>query len=192
MSRHRPGPTSPLSHNFTIYLYINLAVFRNAAYHLTLSVCRLPASLSFDLSVCQADLSSAASLFLSIHLNLCLSLFGGHGPSHIDHIIPSVSPSDIHISLFTPPCTPLDVETRPSISLSHKHRPLFWHAKLSHAAAVHLFCCFFFLHLSVQSLSAVCVCSNTVTSPLCRCAWQRSTASLPRQLKTVPFHYRAY
>lgn len=143
MSRHRPGPTSPLSHNFTIYLYINLAVFRNAAYHLTLSVCRLPASLSFDLSVCQADPSSAASLFLSIHLNLCLSLFGGHGPSHIDHIIPSVSPSDIHISLFTPPCTPLDVETRPCISLSHKHRPLFWHAKLSHAAAVHLFCCFF-------------------------------------------------
>lgn len=126
MSRHRPGPTSPLSHNFTIYLYINLAVFRNAAYRLTLSVCRLPASLSFDLSVCQADPSSAASLFLSIHLNLCLSLFGGHWPSHIDHIIPSVSPSDIHISLFTPPCTPLDVETRPSISLSLINTDLYF------------------------------------------------------------------
>lgn len=203
MSCHRPGPTSRLSRDFTIYLCINLAC--NAAYRLTPSVCPLPAFLSFDLSVCQAEPSSAGSLFLSIHLNLPLS--GGHGPSQIDHVIPSVSLGDMQVSLFTPPCTPLDVQARPSISFplfrSQTSR-LFWHAKLSHAATVHFFLCFFAsicpsisLSVLIQSLSAVCVCSNTVTPPhptppFCRCAWQRSTASLPRQQKTVPFHYSAY
>lgn len=148
MSRHRPDPTSPPSHNFPIYLYINLAVFRNAAYRLTRSVCHLPAFLSFDLSVCQADPSSAASLFLPIHLHLCLSLFGGHGLSYIDHIIPSVSPNDIHISLFTPPCTPLDVETRPSISLSLINTDLYF--DMQSCPMLQLSTYFVFLHLSVH------------------------------------------
>lgn len=75
ISVHRPSTTSPQSNYFTIYLCINLAVFLISLYRLALSICRLSAFLCLDLSVCQGDPSSAASLFLSICLNR--SLFWG-------------------------------------------------------------------------------------------------------------------
>lgn len=108
ISFYRPSPTSTSSNYFAIYLFINLAVSPTAPYRLSLSLCCMSAILSVDLSVCQHNPSSAASLFLSIYLNP--SLRGTQGQSNQSHHLVHV-PLATHRSplLSLPPCTPLAV-----------------------------------------------------------------------------------
>lgn len=197
---HRTALTSLHSYYLTIYLCINLAVL--------LSFCRslVPHSLPLPWSICLSSRPFLCCVSLSIHPSVSLSLQGTWTQSNRSHQgIHAPPPRNIQLPLSCPPCTPLAAQTWQSISLSSTHT--YAHFTLTCRGILCYICpplfCIFFLFISITLSIRLCLppCllsvfprwwANTVMFHLYWRASHRSTASLPQQQRTVPFHYSAY
>lgn len=195
ISLHRPGPTFPHSNYFAIYLCINLAVCPTAPYRLsTIRLLHLCIPLPWSIGLSRRPFLC----YISVSIHLSESLRGTWAQSNRSHH--PIRVPLVHLWLYR--------QVYPSVSpcVSLTHRPLFWHTNAFCTTSVHLsLVC---LSLSVCPSICLCLpqskhipacsgvfprrCTNTAMFHLCQRAWQCSTASLPRQQKTVPFHYGAY